>query len=550
MLFIVVLTMAAYWPVLDARKEFVNWDDDKYIVGQPLVESTSSQNVKKMFDTKSTVAANYHPLTMLSLAIDSVRGRMTMKPFMQTNLALHMVNALLVFVFIYQLLGRNVFLAFLSSLFFAVHPMHVESVAWASARKDVLYTLFYMLALIAYLRYLDSGKLLLFGVTLLTFLLSCLSKPMAVTLPILLLAIDAFRGRLPGQWKRALLEKLPLVAISIIFGLLTISIQAAVSGGLVDTTTYTQWQRFVFALYAVLQYCIKLVLPLHLSAYYPYPNDLTPSNIPGMMFAGAGCVVVVVAALLVLWRRSPRHGMTLAVFGVAFYLITASLVLQVVSVGGASIADRYTYVPYLGLFLVIGVLFERLSEIVGSNRLAIGLVCAAGLVFAGLSRERVGVWKNSETLWSDVIRQFPYEFGTRDGVEVVTRRGVLYAYSNRGIHYIKTQRPEKAILDLGVLYRAKVHHPDSFRALGVAFQMTSQHAQAIEAFTVAIMQGDVDYQAYRARGASYLMSGQPERALEDFAIVLQKQPGDALTQGAIREAQVMLESRSIQSVAR
>ena len=550
MVFIAVLTAVAYWPVFDAGKEFVNWDDDKYILGQPLVESTSSQNIKRMFDTKSTVAANYHPLTMLTLAIDARRGKMTMKPFMQTNLALHAINSFLVFIFIYLLMDRSVFLAFVSALFFAVHPMHVESVAWASARKDVLYTLFYLLALIAYLRYLDTGKLMFFALTILTFLLSCLSKPMAVTLPILLLAIDAFKGRLGGHWKRALVEKFPLIAVSLYFGLLTVSIQAAVSGGLVDTTTYTQWQRFVFAFYAVLQYCFKLVLPINLSAYYPYPNELTPSNIPGFMIAGAGCVVAALAALLMFWRRRPGPRTTLAMFGVAFYLITASLVLQVVSVGGASIADRYTYMPYLGLFLVIGVLLEQLSDVIGSKRLAIGLVCAAGIVFAVGSRERVGVWQNSETLWSDVIRQYPYEFGTQDGVEVVTKRGVMYAYSNRGIHYIKTKRPEKAIPDLGILYRARVQHPDSFRALGVAYQMTSQHPQAIEAFSVAIMQGDVDYQAYRARGASYLVSGQPERALEDFAIVLQKQPGDALTQGAIREAQAMLASRSIQSAGR
>jgi hypothetical protein len=346
------------------------------------------------------------------------------------------------------------------------------------------------------------------------------------------------------------LEKIPLIAISMYFGLLTVSIQAAVSSGLVDTTTYTQWQRIIFALYAVLQYSIKLVLPINLSAYYPYPSELTPTNIPGFMIAGAGCVVAAVAALLVYWRRRPAPRTTLAVFGVAFYLITASLVLQVVSVGGASIADRYTYVPYVGLFLALGVVLERLCDFVGSKRLAIGLVCVAGILFASISRERISVWKNSETLWSDVIRQFPFEFGTTAGTEVVTKQGVVYAYSNRGIHYIRTDRPEKAIADLSILYRARVHHPDSFRALGVAYQLSSQHPRAIEAFTIAIQQGDIDYQAYRARGASYLLSGQPERALEDFAIVLQKQPGDPLTQQAVGQAEAMIASRATPAVTK
>lgn len=544
MLFVVLLTVVAYWPVFDAKKQFVNWDDDKYIIGQPLVESTSWRNISLMFDTRSTVAANYHPLTMLSLAVDAERGAMTIRPFMQTNLMLHIINALLVFTFVYMLLDRSVFFAFLASLFFAVHPMHVESVAWASARKDVLYTVFYVLSLISYLRYIDSGKAVFLGITALSFILSCLSKPMAVTLPILLLALDVFRGRFPGQWKRALLEKVPLIAVSIYIGLLTISIQASQPGGLVDTTTYSQLQRFIFALFAILQYCIKLVLPIDLSAYYPYPSEMSPSNIPSYMIIGAAAVVVALAAVALLWRKYPGERMKLTVFGIAFYLITASLVLQVVSVGGAAIADRYTYVPYLGLFIVIGVVLERLCDRIGFPHLALGLTCAAGLAFAAASYQRIAIWSNSEMLWSDVIKKYPYVFRTLDGGDVVVKRGVIYAYSNWGIHYIRTNQIDKAIRDLEVLRRARVHHPDSFRALGVAYQMAARHPDAIEAFSIAILQGDVDYQAYRARGASYLLSGMPERALQDFAIVMQKQPGDALTQAAIREANSLIAARA------
>ena len=261
------------------------------------------------------------------------------------------------------------------------------------------------------------------------------------------------------------------------------------------------------------------------------------------MIIGAAVVLAVLVGILIVWRRSPGRHINLIVFGLFFYLITASLVLQFVSVGGAMIADRYTYVPYIGLFMIIGVGIEYVSSLIRFRHLAVGLTCIAGLMFAMISYQRVHVWTDSETLWTDVIKKFPFEFRTRDGAEVVVRRGVLYAYGNRGIHYIRTNRLDKAITDLEVLYRANVHHPDSFRALGVAYQMAGMHLQAVDALSRAMQQGDVDFQVYRARGVSYLLAGMPERALQDFAIVMQKQPGDALTQGAITEAESLISSR-------
>lgn len=537
---IVVLTVLTYQPVFDTDKQFVNWDDDDYITEQPLVQSTSSKNVARMFDTQTHVSANYHPLTMLSLAMDVDRGGMAIRPIMQTNLALHVMNAVMVFALMYLLLQRNIVVAFTVALMFATHPMHVESVAWAAARKDVLYTFWFLASALAYMGYVGARRWSVYALSLGLFALSCLSKPMAVTLPIVLLAVDMYTGRTVRGWGSVILDKLPFLGLSVYFGMLTFSIQSAGAAGLVDTTTYGLFDRLVFAGYGVLQYAFKLVLPVDLSAFYPYPSELQPGNVPVVMYAGATTVFIVLVGVILAWRRWFTPTWNTVIFGVAFYLITASLVLQVISVGGAAMADRYTYVPYVGLFVVLGVAIQRATQTARSTLVPLVLVTALGCVMAWLSYDRIGVWKNSDSLWTNVIEQFPYEFTSVNGREVLTKRGALYAYSNRGIHYIKTGQYNKAIADLGVLSRAGVTHPDSYRAYGVVLQMQSRHTEAVQAFTTAMQQGDRDYQIYRARGASYALGGNPAMAIPDYEQALRLQPGDQLTLTALAEAKTLL----------
>lgn len=541
---LIAITIIAFQPIFDDNKQFVNWDDDAYITEQPLVRSLSGHSIAQMFDTDTRVSSNYHPMTMLSLAIDVDRGGIAVHPFMQTNLILHLFNVILVFTTVLILFDRNVFAALAVAMLFAVHPMHVESVAWASARKDVLYTFFYMLALISYIIYAKTERWRYYIVTALLFTLSCLSKPMAVTLPVVLLLIDGYVGRLASSRMRCLIEKTPLFVASAAFGLLTFSIQSSGADGLVDTTTYSQFDRIIFAGYGILMYLSKLIAPLYLSAFYPYPSELQPGNVPLPMYVGAMLIAASIVGIIVMWLRQRTPFWNMVAFGVGFYLVTVSLVLQLVSVGGAMMADRYTYVPYIGLGLVIVAVATRLTNVEGRERSMLVAVTVVGCLLAYQTHQRVQVWENSDTLWTDVIRQFPYEFGTVNGRETLTRRGALYAYSNRGIHYIMTGKLDQAVEDLQTLARAGVTHPDSYRALGVALQRLSRHPEAITAFTTAMRQGDLDFQVYRARGASYLLSGQPDAAIQDFLVALTKQPGDPLTTKALGEARAVKLARS------
>ncbi|MBU3742819.1 MAG: glycosyltransferase family 39 protein, partial [Candidatus Kapabacteria bacterium] len=254
LLSILLLTIITFQPLFDAGKQFTNWDDDDYVTQQSLVRSMSDTTIKRMFDTDSPVSSNYHPLTMLSLAWDVQRGGVAMKPIMQTTLALHVLNTALVFLFIYGLFQRNLLVACTVASLFAIHPMHVESVAWVSERKDVLYSLFYIAACITYLLYARSNSIVYGIATFALFILSCLSKPMAVTLPIVLLLLDFYTGRFRQSPRRALVEKLPLLVVSVCFGLLTVDLQSSGTPGLVDVTNYGIPTRFVLAGYGVVQY--------------------------------------------------------------------------------------------------------------------------------------------------------------------------------------------------------------------------------------------------------------------------------------------------------
>jgi hypothetical protein len=192
---IVLATIVAYLPVFDAQKELTNWDDNVYVTNQTLVTSLSADTVAKIFDTSTQVSLNYHPLTMLSLAINHKFSGMSARGYAVTNLVLHILNTLLVFAFIWTLSHRKFWVAALSSLWFGIHPMHVESVAWVSERKDVLYCFFLVLSLISYLQWVRKKQVVFLGLTFVAFVASLLSKAMATPLPFVYLLIDYYEGR-------------------------------------------------------------------------------------------------------------------------------------------------------------------------------------------------------------------------------------------------------------------------------------------------------------------------------------------------------------------
>jgi tetratricopeptide (TPR) repeat protein len=376
------------------------WDDQVYISGNDHIKNLHWENIKLFFT--SYYVNNYQPVTMLFYAIDYKIGAGHASLFHFNNILLHLLNTYLVFVLIKRISPKNIVVALITSAFFAVHPMHVESVVWVAERKDVLYTFFFLLSLIIYTYYLKSDRFKPLIITFIFFVLSCLSKSAAVILPLVLLLLDYYSNR-KYNWKM-IVEKLPFFAISIIFGLVAIQSQ---KGAVQDMAPNMSAIKHISVVsYSFLMYLFKAFIPVNLSAIYPYPKDLA-GLLPIIYYLS---ILFVGLILFFVWY-SLRVGKDI-VFGFLFFVITIILVLQFVQVGAASMADRYTYVPYIGIFFIVGKLFEYLlnSNNINYQKYKNYLVTALVLgfiSFSGISSARVGKWENDEILFSDAKSKFP-----------------------------------------------------------------------------------------------------------------------------------------------
>jgi len=250
------------------KNNFTNWDDKSYVVDNELLKQPIGDCVKYFFSTFHS--GNYHPLTMIVYAMEYHSAKLNPEIYHAVNLFLHLMNVLLVFWFIYLLSGKKLEVAAIVSLFFGIHPMHVESVAWIAELKDVLYSFFFLGGLIAYCKFVsDAGNKrgFLYIIVLFLFILSCLSKPAAVVFPVVLLLIDYYMKR---RFRfDVLIEKLPFFILAIGFGLINIKAQQS-SISVVES--HTVLQGFLFASFGMIDYILKLFLPINLSPLYPFPD--------------------------------------------------------------------------------------------------------------------------------------------------------------------------------------------------------------------------------------------------------------------------------------
>lgn len=425
---ILLLTFLIYIPTFN--NSFTNWDDDVYVTSNELIQSLSGENISKIFSTSTFVGGNYHPLTVLSLAINYQMTGLDISSYHVTNILLHLLNTFLVFMLIYRLTKNNLNIAAITALIFGIHPMHVESVSWIAERKDVLYTFFFLGASLVYLDYLKNRKKSLYLVAILLFLLSLLSKPAAVVLPMILLLLDYFSGR--KIQIKILVDKIPFFVLAAIFSYLTLKAQSQASA-LGDFQFFTPIQKFVFASYGFVMYIIKFIIPTKLSAFYPYPKgSLSLASLP-VVFKMAPFIALAIAGIVYYSMRKTK----VIVFGMLFYLISIVLVLQFISVGSAIMADRYTYVPFIGLAFIVAYGFDKVWQ-AKSGRMASlkPAVLAVLVIFIGVfsyaTFQRTKVWNNNIDLWTNCLENYP--------------RSVI-AYNNRGHHYRQNNMLQEAMAD-------------------------------------------------------------------------------------------------------
>ncbi len=469
---------------------FTNFDDDFYIINNPLLRDFSWQGITTIFT--SFYSANYHPLTTVTNWLEFHFWGLEPFPYHLFNVLLHLANTWLVYKVVQQLSGKD-FTALFTALLFGIHPMHVESVAWVAERKDVLYAFFFLLSLHYYLRYIAEGfKRRLYLATLACFVLSLLSKSAAVTLPVLLIAVDVYKGR---QLKAsAWLEKVPLFALSLTFGIVALLSQS--SGGALRNfaETHSVVERLFFLTYGLSSYLVRLVAPLHLAALHNYPVT-AGGALPWAYYASLPFLGVLV------WLASRRSAYRKDIlFGSAFFLIAISVMLQIVAVGSALTAERYTYIAYIGLFYIAG---QHLAGIYSgkAGKTLLAVVLVVSLAYTGMAWGRIGVWKDAYTLFTDAIEQNPEHY---------------FAYWMRGNQYYADGRKDMAIQDYNMAIQANAVFEDLYYDRGHAFFETNNPAAAIADYNKAIELKPTMAAAYNDRGWAIFKTGNKDAGLSDI----------------------------------
>jgi protein O-mannosyl-transferase len=516
-LFSVLILVLGYVCYQHADKNnFVSWDDQVYVTENPVLSNPTPANIARL--NHMVVSNNFHPVTMWSLLKNVQSNGMKAGPIIRTNVYLHLLNSLLVLFFIGMLTRGRWWVAGFTALLFAVHPMHVESVAWVSERKDVLYVFFGMLSLLTYLRYARSQNL---GFLLLTsglLALACLSKAMAVVFPILYLLVDYWDGR--SLWSfRVWLEKTPFFALSILFGLIALDVQAGgnfhgwfdnieIRNTLKSGDAFGTFNILKFGSYGLAQYCFKLFIPTGLCTYYPYPNLIQAAGMPYL-----AAPLFLLGYLGVMAWAFWKGRKTLA-FGLAWTLVSLALVLQFISVGSVIMADRYAYLPYIGLvFMLVFWADEWLEQRPAAYRWGVwGVLALFSLFCVNLSMRQVAVWKDSISLWSRVIELYP---------------DCASAYNKRGMSWGKERNDlTRAQADFEKAIQLEPTDAYGYEGLGIVSGMQNNHARALEMFSKCIELDPNYHNFYFNRAFAYLQTNQPAQAVPDFEKVLQLNSGN------------------------
>jgi protein O-mannosyl-transferase len=537
--------------------DFVNFDDDLYVYNTPAIKAgLTVKGITLAFISQH--ASNWHPLTTISHMLDCQLYGLRAGGHHATNVVLHTIAVLLLFRVLWQLTGAIWRSAIVAALF-AAHPLHVESVAWISERKDVLSAVFFFLMLGAYVRYARSPSIMHYLLVTVLFAAGLMAKSMLVTAPVVLILLDYWplnrvrlqrseirgqKSKVSAQWSvvcRLITEKIPLFILSAGAGAITFVLQKRATGAIPPLPLL--W-RVKNALASYVIYIWQTVWPTHLAVFYPHPNDTLP--IWEVTFTVLLLLSITTAAIV--FRNERPYLLT----GWFWYLVMLAPVIGLVQVGEQSHADRYTYLPHIGLFVVVVWFTADVITVARSrSRIAVTTVVTVSIItaLACMALSQTTYWRNSETLWNHALG-------------VTTDNDV--AHNNLG--YLCDERGEldKAISHFEAALRVRSGKRDPHYDVGSAFmQMNLANAlagkgQADEAmvhYDEAIKLQPYYADAYYNRGSVLFGKGRIDEAIADWEYTLQMQPADAnahtglgnafLQKGSLREAIAHYEQASV-----
>ncbi len=518
-------TLAVYGQV--AGHQFISLDDDYYITENPHVaRGLTVSGIAWAFTTFH--AANWHPLTWLSHMLDAQLFGLNASAHLLVNALLHTANACLLFCFLRRATGARWPAAMVAALF-ALHPLHVESVAWAAERKDTLATFFGLLALIAYVRYARQSSRGRLALVALWLGLGLMAKPMLVTWPFVFLLLDYWPlRRLQARadlWPR-LREKLPLFALSLASMVITFIAQA--KGGAVRAIADAPVSlRLANAIVAYAKYFIATFWPHNLAVYYPFP----PEGIPPAQVAGALLLLVALTVLAIVTARTRPC----LIVGWLWFLGTLVPVVGLVQVGGQAMADRYHYIPSMGLFIALAF---GAAELLARSRIGrIPIAIGSAMILLGcasLTAAQVARWRDSETLFTHTLAVTPpnlvIEFDLGHAL------GWQRRYSEALPHFENALRLKPdffdALLNVGITLSALDRPAEAADFLERALRAEPASSQAHAQFALALVRLDRQEEALRAFRRAVELDPRNADARTNFGLMLARQGNatDALTE--------------------
>ncbi len=514
---LVALVLAIYGQTVTF--DFVLYDDPDYVVHNPVVrEGLTPHGLAWALTTVH--ASNWHPLTWVSHMLDCEVYGLRPAGHHLTSVVLHVLNCLLLFGLLRRLSGDFWPSTFVAALF-AVHPMHVESVAWVAERKDVLSTMFFLLAALAYVGYARRGGAARYAAVAALFALGLMAKPMVVTLPLVLLLFDYWPLQRGRPWIALVLEKLPLFALAGVSAVATLLAQRA--GGSMESNDLVPLPlRVVNATVSYARYVIKTVWPTDLSVLYPHPNLAGGTPWSPWQLAAAGSFVVVVTVIVFAVRDRRRYPLV----GWMFYLVTLLPVIGLVQVGQQAMADRYTYLPSIGLFVVVAWgARDALAAIPGKpavKRLAVAIVAVVVVIGAAAAS-----WAQTR-YWRDSLALFERALAVTAPTPIML--------SNLGVALARQGRLDEAIASHLRALEIKPDYAKAHNNLGTAYQEAGRIDLAIGHYRAAIGIDPDSAAAHYNLGVALQASGRSREAAAEFRRALEIEPALERARGKLQES--------------
>jgi tetratricopeptide (TPR) repeat protein len=574
-LFLAIAVLSVYWQVI--RFDFVNLDDPAYVSeNHVIIHGITSEGIKWAF--KTVYNANWHPLTWISHMLDVQLFGMNAGMQHLTNVILHILNSILLFLVLERMTGARWRSTAVATLF-ALHPMHVESVAWISERKDVLSTFFWMLTMLGYIWYVKCRSLPRYLVVALLYILGLLSKPMLVTLPFVLLLLDFWPLKQLGYLQRGglndngshkmghdnnspyltflILEKMPLITLAMISSGITIYAQR--SGGAVRSLEHVGFSiRIVNAIISYVAYLEKMVWPISLAIFYPLTNTF---YLPTVLLSFL--VILLITGLILLnVVRLPY----LAV-GWFWYLGTLIPVIGIVQVGAQSMADRYSYIPFIGIFLMI---VWGVTDHIGrwrNGQIFLGIISTAIFVLLMIQTWiQVGTWKNTESLYlhaltvtknnyaiHEALGKVLYNKGDLEGAVKEYSRSLeiqpnyIAAHYDLGKALTQEKRYDEAIIEFGECLKIDPKYFDVYIDLGNLMLDMGDNDEAVKNYVEAYKIDPHQAVVYINLGTSFIHKGNIGKAIEYYQKAVRIQPDNSLAIKNLENAKI-LQSKIIESI--